>query len=139
MPIKGNCGPLCDGDEVAKGVRKAAAEGGSAGTARSAGRWIRIAERDGDVIYAVAQARNGEMMEIMASMRREGDTIILSGVHVQGSGSGALGTSAVGELRSLARDFASQEGASTLVIEGGRRSSGAGPGHVPRALVIRTE
>jgi hypothetical protein len=106
---------------------------------RGTGRTIEILERDGAVVSIVARTATGETLEIMATLARAADVIILSELHVDGPGSGTLGAGGIGELRALARLFLTQEGAQTLIIKGGTRTTGAGAAalRTPRDIVIR--
>lgn len=102
-------------------------------------RSVTVVERDGNVVHLLAQASNGEAVEAITTMTREGDTLTLSGLHVQGSGPGALGPDAVGELRALARELGRQEGVRTVLVSGGVRTTGAGAAALRSPRVIRIE
>jgi hypothetical protein len=72
----------------------------------------------------------------MTIVQREGDTLVLSDLGIAGGGPGSAGIST---LRELARQFAPEQGAKQIRIEGGRRVTGANPGHWPRSIVIRVK
>jgi hypothetical protein len=96
---------------------------------------IRIVERDGDTIWIEAQGHFGTI-EVITTIQREGDTLVLSGLGITGQGPGSTGISV---LRELARQFGREQGAKRIQIEGGRRLTGAKPGHIPRPIVIEVE
>lgn len=95
-------------------------------------RSLEILERDEDAIRLVARGPKGEI-EVVVSVTREGDTLILRGRHINGPGPGLLG---VAELREFGREFARFYGTRRLLIFGGVRYTGAKPRHVPRSVVI---
>ena len=96
---------------------------------------IRIVESDREVTWIEAQGPFGTI-EVITTLRREGDTLVLSGLGIAGQGPGTAGISA---LRELARQFGREQGAKQIRIEGGRRLTGAKPGHFPRPIVIQVE
>jgi hypothetical protein len=98
-------------------------------------RTIKIIERDGDTVRIVGQGPEGRI-EVICTMHREGDTILLRGLHADGAGPTSLGLIAI---REFAREFARQQGARVIEIYGGRRTSGARPGKVPRPVRITAE
>ena len=63
---------------------------------------------------------------------REGDALILRGAHVEGSGTWS-------ELRAAAQQWGRANGVKRVVIEGGKRTTGANPGHIPRPIIIEVE
>ncbi len=122
-----------------KGIAKEAlyqALGGAlhaAGTLAEGARAVAIVERDGNVVRIVGRGPKGSI-EVITSMRREGNRIILSGTHIDGPGAGKLG---IRELGEFARQFARQEGVEEIVVEGAKRTTGARPGHVPRPFIFK--
>jgi hypothetical protein len=62
-------------------------------------RTIRIVERDGDVVRMIGDGPRGSI-EVIATMTREGNRLVLRGLHADGAGPGSLGLS---ELRAYAR------------------------------------
>ena len=93
---------------------------------------IRIVEIDGDVVELAATLPIGEI-RIITGFKLEGEDLVLMGLHIDGPGAGSLG---LHTLRDLARDFGRQCSAKRVMIQGGIRTTGAAPGHVPRAIVI---
>ena len=76
---------------------------------------VRIIETDGDVVELAATTAKGEVRAI-TGMTKEGDTLILKGLHIHGPGAGSLG---LRELRDLATDLGRQQGARRVTIYGG--------------------
>ncbi len=93
---------------------------------------VRIVETDGDVVELAATTAKGEI-RVITGMTREGDTLILKGMHIDGPGAGSLG---LRELRNLATDLGRQQGARRVTISGGTRTTGANPGHTPRPITF---
>ena len=60
---------------------------------------------------------------------REGDTLILRGAHIEGDAT-------LREVLQTAERYGGEQGVKRVIIEGGRRSTGANPGHIPRPIVI---
>jgi hypothetical protein len=114
-------------DRVAKAVgRRAAARGG-----------FRIVEQVDDVVEIAGKIAGNEI-RVLANISREGGTLFLRQVHIQGPGAGKVG---VKGLFDAAREFGRSQGASKVVIEGAKRSTGAGNqrGAVPRVWEILVE
>ena len=88
----------------------------------------RIVERDGDVVRIVAG-----QIEVIAKLLRHGDDLILEGFSIDGAGPGSSG---LGKLRQLGRQFGAQQGARRLIVRGTTRTTGASPGKQPREVVI---
>ncbi|HWE37668.1 MAG TPA: hypothetical protein VG406_13965 [Isosphaeraceae bacterium] len=93
---------------------------------------IRILETDGDVVELIATTSKGDLTAI-TSMSLVADTLVLSGLHVSGPGAGSLG---LRELRRLATELGRQHRAKRVTILGGRRTTGANPGHTPRSITF---
>jgi filamentous hemagglutinin len=93
---------------------------------------IRVVASDGDVVHLVADSAEGEI-EVITTIAREGNALILRGAHIEGPGIGSVGMRV---LRELARELARQYGVDKIVVFGGRRTTGANPGHIPRPIVI---
>lgn len=91
---------------------------------------IQILERERNLIIASFKVANGEA-RVMAEMVRDGDKLILRGAHIEGSGT-------LKEALSAAKAFGREQGVKQVVIEGGTRTTGANPGHVPRPIIIDT-
>lgn len=95
---------------------------------------FREVDRDGDLVYLLAESPVGTV-EVLAEMRREGDTLTLAGFGVQRAGPNTLGRRG---LLELAHDMMRWYGVTTLIIQGGPRGSGMGPpGRIPRPLMFR--
>ena len=95
-------------------------------------RTINLVEREGNVVEYALKGPRGQM-NVMTEMDRKGNTIILRGTHIEGAGPGSQG---LRELREFARLFAREQGAMKIVIEGGMRTTGANPGHIPKDIII---
>jgi len=107
------------------------------GALGSSGRAIRILEEVAGAIHLEVQGAKGTY-EVIANITREGDTIILEGAHMQGSGAGQFGgKELLKEIREAAKQFGKEQGAKEVVIQGGARTSGANPGHVPPPIRIK--
>jgi hypothetical protein len=91
---------------------------------------VTILEREGNVIIGSFKGSAGEA-RFITEMVREGDTLILRGTHIEGQGT-------LKEALNVAKQFGHEQGASRVIIEGGRRTRGANPGHVPRPIIIET-
>jgi hypothetical protein len=63
---------------------------------------------------------------------REGDTLIVRGAHIEGDAT-------LKEVLRTAEQYGREQGVSKVIIEGGVRTTGANPGHVPRPLVIEVK
>jgi hypothetical protein len=91
---------------------------------------LRIVEQVGDVVEIAGTVR-GHEIRILANMSREGGTLFLKQTHIQGPGAGKVG---VKGLMDAAREFGKSPGADKVIIEGAKRTTGAGHqrGAVPR-------
>lgn len=95
-------------------------------------RTVRIVEREGPTVHIVAESSKGRI-EVMAEMYRRGDGLLLRNVHVEGAGPNTIG---LGEVRAFVRVLAQQHSATKVVIEGGRRTTGAIPGRFPKSMTF---
>lgn len=93
---------------------------------------VRIIQTDGDVVELAATMAKGEV-RVITEMAREGDTLILKGMHIDGPGAGSLG---LRQMRDLATDLGRQQGVRRVTIYGGMRTTGANPGHTPRPIAF---
>jgi hypothetical protein len=109
---------------VAPEVGLAARAGGAATSV------IQILEREGNVVIASFKVANGEA-RVAAEMVRDGDRLILKGAHIEGNGT-------LKEALSAAKSFGREQGVKEVVIQGGVRTTGASPGHLPRPISIKT-
>jgi hypothetical protein len=98
-------------------------------------RTVQVVERDGDVVRIIGDGPKGSI-EVIASMRRQGDELVLRELHADGTGPGSLG---IGEVRAFARELGRQEGVRVVEIHGGTRTTGARPGKLPRPVRILVE
>ena len=96
-------------------------------------RTIVIAEQDGPTVRIVGNGPKGSI-EVITEMTREGDALVLRGLHADGSGPGSLGLS---EIKGFAHQFGRQMGVKVVRIYGGIRTTGAFPGKIPRPVVFR--
>jgi len=87
----------------------------------------------GGSIHVRIDGANGPI-EMVADVSQNGDQLVLSGLHVEGSGDN---TSSLRELREAAREVGLAYGANEVLIRGGQRANGANPGHWPRDVIIR--
>ena len=95
---------------------------------------VRIVETDGDVAEFLAETPAGEI-SVITAIHREGDDLILRGLHIDGPGADTAG---LGTLRELARILGRQWGVRRVMIFGGVRTTGAKPGHTPRPIIVVT-
>ncbi|MGJ7610356.1 MULTISPECIES: hypothetical protein [unclassified Variovorax] len=98
----------------------------------SGSRLVVIASGGGS-IHVKIDGANGPI-EMVADVSQNGDQLVLSGLHVEGSGDN---TSSLRELREAAREVGLAYGANEVLIRGGQRANGANPGHWPRDVIIR--
>ena len=94
---------------------------------------IRIVEQDDDVYEILMTGAESEITAI-TEMIKQGDSLVLRNLHVHGPGAWS---SSVRELREAARQLGRKFGASTVIIYGARRTTGANPGRIPRPIIIQ--
>jgi hypothetical protein len=89
---------------------------------------------EGGAVNLVGRAGSLEI-EVIANMRRVGNTIHLDGLHFTRNSGGTLGTQ---QLREFGRDFLRQHGngATELVVHPAVRTTGANPGVAPAPITI---
>lgn len=108
--------------------------GGVAGVVRGVGTVARVSitilEREGDVIIASFRGAIGEG-RIITELVRQGDVLIMRGTHIEGSAT-------LREALNAAAQFGRDQGVKRVIIQGGRRTTGANPGHVPRPITVET-
>jgi hypothetical protein len=92
---------------------------------------VKILEQEDNVIIATFKVAKGEA-RVAAEMVQDGDRLILRGVHIEGDAT-------LKEALSAAKSFGRERGAKEVVIEGGVRTTGAKPGHLPRSITVNTE
>lgn len=102
--------------------------------ARGATGGLRIVEQVDDIVEIAGKIGEHEI-RVLANMSREGGTLFLRQAHIQGPGAGKVG---VKGLLDAAKEFGRSQGASKVVIEGAKRTTGAGNqrGAVPRVWEI---
>jgi len=91
---------------------------------------ITVLEREGNVVIASFRGAAGES-KVIAEVVQQGDTLLLRGTHIQGSAT-------LKEALAAAVKFAREQGAKRVTIEGGPRTTGARPGHIPRPITLET-
>lgn len=96
-------------------------------------RTIQIVQREGSLVEMVGTGPKGEI-RVLTEMVKEGDALVLRGMHMQGPGAGTVG---LRELREFARQLGREQGVNRVLIEGGTRTTGANPGHIPRRIEIK--
>ncbi len=98
---------------------------------------VRVVEQVDDVVHLAVQ-HGDDTIEAMANVAREGDTLFLRQVHIQGSAPGRVG---VRGLFEMVRDLGRANGVKRVVIEGGRRTTGppSMQGRFPRAITVRVK
>ena len=89
---------------------------------------------EGGAVNLVGRAGNHEI-EVIANMRRVGNTIHLDRLHFTRNSGGTLGAQ---QLREFGRDFLRQHGngATELVVHPAVRTTGANPGVAPPPITI---
>lgn len=93
---------------------------------------VRLVEADGNVVELSATTSSGEVT-VITEMTKEGDTLILSKMHIDGPGGGSLG---LGQIRSLVTTLGKQQGAKKVTIYGATRTTGANPGRTPPPMTF---
>jgi RHS repeat-associated protein len=91
---------------------------------------ITVLEREGNVIIASLRGAAGEA-RVITELVRQGDTLILRGTHIEGAAT-------LKEALRAAAQFGRNQGVKRVIIEGGRRTTGANPGHIPRPITVET-
>jgi RHS repeat-associated protein len=91
---------------------------------------IKILDRVGPHVRGVFEAAKGEG-HFVTELVREGETLILRGTHIEGQAT-------LRESLEAARAFGREQGAKKVIIEGGKRTTGARPGHIPKPIVLDT-
>lgn len=74
-----------------------------------------------------------QQIEVLAELAFRDNAAVLSALHVQGGGPNTLGPAALRALIRWAKEILDVE---RLHIEGATRTSGAGPGRLPRPVVV---
>lgn len=87
---------------------------------------FKIIEQEGNIIVGTFQGKKG-VARVIAEMVMEGKTLILRGTHIEGHGT-------LKEAMEAAVKYAKELGASKVIIEPGKRTTGARPGHIPRPM-----
>jgi hypothetical protein len=87
---------------------------------------------EGAVATARIETAAGTML-VMAEVAMEGRCLVLQGLHMRGIDVGINELRVTG-LRFAVREFMEALDVDEMVIEGSRRTTGAGPGRTPRRL-----
>ena len=93
---------------------------------------IRVIEVDNDVVEFAIKLKDVEI-NVITGLVREADDLILSELHIGGSGAHSLG---LGTLRRVVKQLGGLYGVRRVVIHGGVRTTGAHPGHRPRTIIV---
>ncbi len=94
---------------------------------------ITITERDGNTIYAELTVAH-HVVRVVTRVALLHDRLLLYDFHVDGPGRGTVGVAA---LRHAVDELMETFGVGVVEIRGFRRTTGAGPGRVPKPLVFR--
>jgi hypothetical protein len=101
---------------------------------RTAVVWRTLEFDFGGTDTVLVKLTNGaQVIEVLTDVELVGRTAVLRGLHILGSGRNTLGPAALRELINWAKVQLDVE---KLRIEGATRTSGAGPGRIPPALVF---
>ena len=63
---------------------------------------------------------------------RQGDTLIIRGAHIEGDAT-------LKEVLRTAQQYGREQGVTKVIIEGGVRTTGANPGHIPKPIVVEVK
>jgi len=96
---------------------------------------VKILEQTDDVVDFTVKGQKGTI-EMMGNPVRQGDTLILKKVHIDGPGAGTIGRA---DLKSMVQAFGKQQGVKKVVIEGAARTTGKMVGKVPRPITVVVE
>lgn len=89
---------------------------------------VTILEREGAHIVGSFTSARGEA-QFITEVVRSGEDLILRGTHIEGAAT-------LREAEAVARSFGQEMGASRVIIEGGRRSTGLRVGEIPRKIIL---
>jgi RHS repeat-associated protein len=107
--------------------------GGSKANSEAAKRTIQVVQREGNLVEMVGTSAKGEI-RVLTEMTREGDALVLKGLHMEGPGAGSMG---LRELREFARQLGKEQGVNRVIVQGAERTTGANPGRVPRSIEFK--
>jgi len=93
-----------------------------------------LEEADG-IIHLSIETSKGTV-QVLSDIAQEGATVVLSKLHIDGLTPGALGRAGINEMKAAAAEFFAGRGASEIIIEGFRRTSGKMIGTIPRVVRI---
>lgn len=93
---------------------------------------VEIVARDGDVVIIRGKHAKGTV-EVIADMVKKDQTLILNKAHIDGPGPGSMG---VQTLKDLGKEFGKQQGVKQVIINPGKRTTGAMKGKTPSPIVI---
>lgn len=111
------------------GAANALAQTGTGARGAASG-GIRIVEQEGALIVGAFEVAGGEA-RFVGELVRSGDDLFLRGSHIEGNAT-------LREVYQAARQFGREQGVKRVIIEGGKRTTGKVPGHIPRPLTIET-
>jgi len=97
---------------------------------------VQILEQEGNEVVGSFKVAGGEA-RFQAEVVREGDTLIVRGAHIEGDAT-------MDELYKVAEQYGREQGVSKVIIEGGKRTTGAraintGVGRAPRPIIIEVK
>lgn len=93
---------------------------------------MEISERDGDTIHLSIQTEAG-LVTVIADLVRLDDRLVIDGAHVEGRGLSRT------RIHQLAQAFGEVEDVVEVIIQGGRRTSGARPGSIPSPIKVKVK
>jgi RHS repeat-associated protein len=93
-----------------------------------------LSQGDQNYLGFVLKSDKGEIQIFAKSVTQQGDTLMIDDLSIQGAGANTVGLSST---RQYARDIGKAFGAKEVIIQGGRRTSGANPGRTPVPIRIR--
>jgi hypothetical protein len=98
---------------------------------------VKVVEQVDDVVILEARV-GGRVIQIAASVAKEGTTLFLRKAHIEGAAPGQVG---VKGLFDMARDFGRANNVAEVVIQGGRRTTGIGKirGSIPRPIRVKVQ
>jgi hypothetical protein len=109
----------------------------TAGTyAVRSGAVVKVAEQVGDVVLLEAKVAGGRLIQVAGNVAKEGGTLFLRKVHIEGAAPGELG---IKGLFDLIRDFGKANDAAEVIVQGARRTTGIGKikGSIPRPIRVK--
>jgi hypothetical protein len=96
---------------------------------------FQVLEQDEDVVELTITGPQGTIT-VITGWQVANDTLTLDGLHLDGSGPGVFGPTA---LLAMAKELGRHVGVRVVIIHGAVRTTGANPGHRPREIRILVE